>query len=298
MSTAIALPPSPIDANRRGIVAMAIAMTLFIVNDALIKLAAETLPAGQAILIRGAFATILALIAVLAMGHARALPQITNPHVLVRATLDVLCTFGYLIALFNMPISIATAINMATPLAICVLAVLLLREHVGWRRWSAVMAGFAGVLLIIRPTPEGLNWWALLAFGATVLNGARDVYTRRIGGEIPSIVITLSTALGVTLCAAVVVAIEGWQPVAWREFGLLAAASLFLASGYHLVIVAMRAGEVSLVGAFRYTGMLGALALGYGVWGETPDLLSWLGIALLVGAGLYILHRERVRARG
>ncbi len=277
---------------------MAVAMTLFIVNDALIKLAAETLPAGQAILIRGAFATILALIAVLAMGHARALPQITNPHVLVRATLDVLCTFGYLIALFNMPISIATAINMATPLAICVLAVLLLREHVGWRRWSAVMAGFAGVLLIIRPTPEGLNWWALLAFGATVLNGARDVYTRRIGSEIPSIVITLSTALGVTLCAAVVVAIEGWQPVAWREFGLLAAASLFLASGYHLVIVAMRAGEVSLVGAFRYTGMLGALVLGYGVWGETPDLPSWLGIALLVGAGLYILHRERVRARG
>jgi len=276
---------------------MAIAMTLFIINDALIKLAAETLPAGQAILLRGGFATALAFAAVLAMGHARALPRLTDPHVLIRASLDVLCTFGYLIALFNMPISIATAINMATPLAICVLAVLLLREHVGWRRWSAVAAGFAGVLLIIRPTPDGLDGWALLAFAATVMNGARDVYTRRIDGSVPSIVITLSTALFVTLFACVVVAIEGWQPVAWRELGLLAAASLFLASGYHLVIVAMRAGEVSLIGAFRYTGMLGALVIGYTVWNEVPDLLSWLGIALLVGAGLYILHRERVRAR-
>ena len=276
---------------------MAIAMTLFIINDALIKLAAETLPAGQAILMRGAFATALAFSAVLAMGHARALPRLTDRHVLIRASLDVLCTFGYLIALFNMPISIATAINMATPLAICVLAVLLLREHVGWRRWSAVAAGFAGVLLIIRPTPDGLDWWALLAFAATVMNGARDVYTRRIDGDVPSIVITLSTALGVTLVAGIVVAIEGWQPVGWRELGLLATASLFLASGYHLVIVAMRAGEVSLIGAFRYTGMLGALVIGYTVWNEVPDLLSWLGISLLVGAGLYILHRERIRAR-
>ena len=276
---------------------MSIAMTLFIVNDALIKLAAEALPAGQAILLRGAFATALTFAAVLAMGHARALPRLIDPHVLVRASLDVLCTFGYLIALFNMPISIATAINMATPLAICVLAVLLLREHVGWRRWSAVAAGFAGVLLIIRPTPDGLDWWALLAFAATVMNGARDVYTRRIDSSVPSIVITLSTALGVTLFAGIVVAIEGWQPVDWRAFGLLATASLFLASGYHLVIVAMRTGEVSLIGAFRYTGMLGALVIGYTVWHEVPDLLSWLGIALLVGAGLYILHRERIRAR-
>jgi drug/metabolite transporter (DMT)-like permease len=291
------LPSDPADANRRGIIAMSAAMTVFIVNDALIKLAAESLPAGQAICIRGIFATIMAFAAVLAMGHARALPRLANPHVVLRATLDVLGTFGYLVALFNMPISIATAINMSAPLAICVLAVFLLRETVGWRRWSAVLAGFAGVLLIIRPTPDGLNGWALLAFGATVLNGARDIYTRRIGLDVPSIVITLATALGVTLFAAVIAIIEGWRPMAWREVGLLAAASLFLAVGYHLVIVAMRAGEASLIGAFRYTGLLGALLIGYTVWHEVPDAPAWCGILLLVGAGLFILHRERVRAR-
>lgn len=296
MSTAT-LPSHPADANRRGIIAMSGAMTVFIVNDALIKLAAESLPAGQAICIRGIFATTLAFIAVLAMGHARALPQLANPHITIRTTLDVLGSFGYLVALFHMPISIATAINMAAPLAICVLAVFLLREAIGWRRWSAVLVGFAGVLLIIRPTPEGLNAWALLAFGSTVLNGARDIYTRRISLQVPSIVITLGTALGVTLAGAVVATIEGWQPVSWREMGLLATASLFLAIGYHFVIVAMRAGEVSLIGAFRYTGLLGALIIGYTVWGEVPDPLAWCGIVLLVGAGLYILHRERIRAR-
>jgi drug/metabolite transporter (DMT)-like permease len=295
MSTA-AVPSHPAsEANRRGIIAMSAAMTVFIVNDTLIKIAAETVPAAQAICIRGIFATLLCFAAVLAMGHARSLPHVAAPHVMVRAFLDVLGTFGYLVALFNMPISIATAINMAAPLAICVLAVFWLHETVGWRRWSALVAGFLGVLLIVRPTPSGLDWWALLAFGATVLNGARDIYTRRIGLEVPSIIITLSTALGVTLFAGAVAAIEGWQPLTWREFSLLASAALFLALGYHLVIVAMRAGEASLIGAFRYTGLLGALVIGYLLWDEVPDILSWLGIALLVGAGLYILHRERVR---
>jgi drug/metabolite transporter (DMT)-like permease len=239
----------------------------------------------------------LCFAAVLAMGHARDLPRVVDPHVMVRAFLDVLGTFGYLVALFNMPISIATAINMAAPLAICVLAVFWLNEVVGWRRWSAVIVGFVGVLLIIRPTPAGLDWWALLAFGATVLNGARDIYTRRIGMDVPSIVITLATALGVTLFAGIVATIEGWRTLMWRELVLLSSASLFLALGYHLVIVAMRAGEVSLIGAFRYTGLLGALVIGYLRWDEVPDTMSWLGIALLVGAGLYILHRERVRSR-
>ena len=297
MSSAIALSPAATDANRRGIIAMSAAMTVFIVNDALIKLAAESLPAAQAIFVRGVFATALAFAAVLALGHARDLPRLANPPVMFRGLLDVLGTFGYLVALFNMPISIATAINMAAPLAICVLAVVWLREHVGWRRWSAIAAGFVGVLIIIRPTPQGLDWWALLAFAATVLNGARDIYTRRIGLEVPSIIITLSTALSVTLFAGLVAAIEGWQPVAPRELGYLGAASLFLALGYHLVIVAMRAGEVSLIGAFRYTGLLGAVVIGYTVWDEVPDVPAWFGIALLVGAGLYILHRERVRAR-
>jgi drug/metabolite transporter (DMT)-like permease len=172
-----------------------------------------------------------------------------------------------------------------------------LHETVGWRRWSAVLVGFLGVLLIIRPTPEGLNAWALLAFAATLLNGARDINTRRIGLEVPSIVITLGTALGMTVAGAVVATIEGWRPLAWREVGLLATASLFLALGYQFVIVAMRAGEASLIGAFRYTGLLGALIIGYTVWNEVPDTLAWCGIVLLVGAGLYILHRERVRRR-
>ncbi|MGE0421966.1 MAG: DMT family transporter [Reyranellaceae bacterium] len=284
-------------ANRRGIALMSSAMSVFIVNDMLIKIVGESLPASQVIGLRGLMASLWIGVVMLASTPVRELRWLLEPHLLGRCVLDVVGTFTYIWALFALPIATATAINMSTPIFITLMAVLWLRESVGWRRWSAVAAGFLGVMLIVRPSPEGLNWWALLAFGATGVHAFRDVYTRRIPGGIPSIVITFANALSVGLFGCAMALIDAWQPMGWRQWAYLGAASLFLAIGYQCVVMAMRAGEASVIGAFRYSGLVWAVIIGWAVWGHVPDPLTWSGMALLVGAGLYIVHRERVRAR-
>jgi drug/metabolite transporter (DMT)-like permease len=288
---------SVLAANRRGIIFMSLAMSVFIVNDTLIKIASETMPAGQVVGIRGMLAALWIAPVLLASTPVRELRWLGEPHLLGRCTLDIIGTFSYLLALFALPIATATAINMSTPLFITVMAVLWLGESVGWRRWSAVAAGFIGVLLIVRPSSEGLNWWALLAFGATGLHAFRDIYTRRISAAVPSIVITFANALSVGLFGCAMSAIDEWQPMGWREWALLGSSSLFLAIGYHWVVLAMRAGEASVIGAFRYGGLVWAVIIGWVVWHQIPEPLTWAGMALLVGAGLYIVHREHVRAR-
>lgn len=286
-----------INENRRGILGMIASMVLFICNDALIKHVSESLPTGQIIFLRGLSATLLIATMAVALGAWRQMPAVFDRPVLARAAIDSLGTFLYLLALFNMPIANVTAVNLSVPLMLTVCAAFLLREQVGWRRWSAVVAGFVGVLLVVQPAAAGFNWFALVALAATATHAARDLLTRRIRAGIPSIIVTLSTAIVVTIAAAAVSAIEGWQPLPMRELTLLIVASAFLSGGYYLVIDCMRHGELSVVAPFRYTAMLWALLLGYLVWGDVPNLLAWFGIALLVGSGLYIFHREQVRRR-
>ena len=279
--------------NRRGALAMAGAMALIIVNDAMIKLASETLPAAETIAIRGAFATLWILLALLATGQGRQIHHCIERRTLWRGVLDVASTFSYLLALFRMPLAEATAINMAAPLIMVMFAVVFLRENVRWQRWAAVLAGFAGMLLVVRPGGSSFTSWAGLCFAGTVLNAARDVYTRRISNRVPSLVITFTTASAVTVASVVITMLQGWQPVAAKEALLLAGASGFLAGAYYLMIVAMRLGEASVVGGFRYSGLPAAALLGWAVWGYLPDAVSITGMAVLVAAGLYLLNHER-----
>lgn len=287
----------PTSENRRGIAGMVAGMALFMCNDALIKHVSEGLPTGQIIFLRGLAATCLIAALALALGAWRQLPGVLNGPVLMRACIDSLGTFLYLVALFNMPLANVTAINLAVPLMLTVCAAFILRERVRWRRWSAVIVGFAGVLLVVQPGATGFNWFALWALAATAAHAARDLLTRRIRSGIPSVIVTLSTAVVVTVAASVFSAIEGWAPLSWRQLLLLIAASAFLSGGYYMVIECMRHGELSVVAPFRYTAILWALLLGYLVWGDVPNALAWTGIALLVGSGLYIFHREQVRRR-
>jgi drug/metabolite transporter (DMT)-like permease len=121
--------------------------------------------------------------------------------------------------------------------------------------------------------------------------------TRTIDRSIPSLLITFSTAVAVTLLSGLWSLQQEWRPASWQSLGFLAAASVFLSIGYFMLTIAMRAGEMSVIAPFRYVGLLFALLLGFIVWGDMPNTLAWAGIALLVGAGLYVLHSERSRAR-
>lgn len=284
-------------ANRRGIALMTCAMAVFITNDALVKYVSQTLSAMQLIFIRGVFASALLLAVTHAMGATRSLGDLRLRPVLVRSGLDAVATTTFLTALFHLPIANATAINLATPLFITLFAMLALGERVGPLRWLTIATGFGGVLLVVQPSVQGFNGYALLCVLAAVLHAARDTSTRYIPASVPSILITLSTSVAVTALAGLLSIAEGWRPMGGRELGLLAASSVLMAAGYNLLISSMRAGDMSVVAPFRYTGLLYALVLGYAVWGDVPNALAWAGIALLVSAGLYMLHSERARTR-
>jgi drug/metabolite transporter (DMT)-like permease len=282
-------------ANRRGILCMAGAMACFIVNDAFIKFVSQTLPTAQMIFIRSVMVTMIIFAAARASGalaHAR---DAVDGRVMRRAAVDAMATLLYLAALVHLPIANATAINLAAPLFITVFAVLFMAERVGLSRWLAIGAGFAGVVMVIQPSAAGFNAWGLLSLAATVLHAARDLMTRRLPQSIPSLLITLTTAVAATLFSGLWTLTQGWKPVNLTQFLLVLCAAFFVAAGFYLITAAMRAGELSVIGAFRYTGLLVALVLGYAIWGDVPNALAWGGIALIIGSGLYILQGERRR---
>jgi drug/metabolite transporter (DMT)-like permease len=242
-------------------------------------------------------ASALVLLVAHRLGALRQAGAVLNPRVALRGAVDACATMMYLLSLFQLPIGNATAINLAAPLFMTVFAVLFMGERAGMARWSAVVLGFAGVLCVVQPSGEGFNAWALLCLLGTLFHAMRDLMTRRVDPAIPSIIITLATALAVTVLAGCLTLLSGWQAFALRDLALLGVAAAFLASGYFLLVQCMRAGEVSLTAPFRYTAVLFAMLLGYAIWDEVPSGWAWLGVALLVGSGLYMLHSERGRTR-
>jgi drug/metabolite transporter (DMT)-like permease len=284
---------SPAAANRRGILCMVGAMASFVSNDALVKFASQSMPSAQLIFIRGVMVVLLVLAVTHAMGLSARIPEIRRGWPVARAVVDAIATMLYLSSLFFLPIGNATAINLATPLVMAVFAALFMSERVRGARWLAIFAGFTGVLLVIQPSASGFNGYALLCLLGTLFHAARDLMTRRIDPGVPSILITLATAVAVVILSGVLSLAQGWQPFGWFEFALLALASVFLFAGYYLIISSMRQGEMTLIAPFRYSGLLVALVLGYVVWSEVPNALAWSGIALLIGSGLFVLHNEK-----
>ena len=282
--------------NSRGILAMSASVVAFVFNDAMVKLAAETMPAVQAIGVRGIFATLWCGLALLLTGSWRRLSGAVHPKVVQRALLEATASFLFFIALFHIPFAIATAVNLSTPLIVTVLAVLILKENVRWRRWSAVIMGFVGVLLVIQPRPGDINAWTWMVLLASVAGAARDVLSRFLPASLPTLVVSFTTAIVVATGGCAWALIEGWQPMTGSALGLLLVSSLLLALAYQLVILALRSrAGFSVMASFRYASILWALAIGYVVWGDVPNALALFGIAMIVGAGLYILQRERLR---
>lgn len=270
-------------------------MAGFVVNDAIVKHVSEGMPSAQLIFLRGVLASLLVLGMACALGVRRQLRHALQPRVASRAAVDACATVMYLLSLFHLPLGNATAINLAAPLFMVVFAVWFLKERPGAARWLAVAVGFAGVLCVVQPRSDGFNAWALLCLAGTLFHATRDLLTRRIDPAIPSIVVTLSTAVAVTLLSGAMSLAQGWQPFAPVQLAWLAAASVFLVAGYFLIIQCMRQGEVSLTAPFRYAALLFAVVLGYLVWGDVPNAWAWCGIALLVGSGLYVVHDQRGR---
>jgi drug/metabolite transporter (DMT)-like permease len=293
----IALPAHDRPDNIRGILAMLGAMAVFVLNDTLVKIAAASLPPGQAIFMRGVFTTLFCAVLVHRSRVHWALPHALSPRILLRAAADVGGTILFLSALVRMPIGDVFGILQFTPLAITAAAAIFLGAKVGWRRWSATAIGLVGVLLIVKPGGAHSSPWALLVVLAMLCGVARDLLTRSVPTSIPSIIIVCASTAVVTLVSLGFAVFETWTWPASTTTLILVGASTALLAGQYWLVAAMRMGEIAVIAPFRYSIILWAILSGYVVWRETPDFASWVGIAVVTAAGLYTFLREQKLAK-
>ena len=277
----------------QGITAIVVSQFVFLLNDTLIKLTSEALPTGEIIFLRGVFCAILVGAVAVWLGLHRIAARVFHAMVVWRLVGELGGTLSYLIALFHMPIANATIIFQAVPLSATAGAALFLGEAVGWRRWVAIAVGFAGVVLVIRPGLAGFDAFGLAVLVSVLFVTLRDLSTRAMPTAIPTLPVTLAMAIAVSIMGLVLGFTEDWLWPRWSDFGRLAGASLFVAIGYFTAIAAMRLGTISVTAPFRYVAVVFAIALGFFVWGDVPDRLTLIGSAVIVGAGLYTLYRER-----
>jgi drug/metabolite transporter (DMT)-like permease len=283
--------------NSRGALLMALAMAAFTCNDALVKSVTSELSIPQIMAVRGVMATALIYGVSVYMGVHLSLKAVLKPLVLLRTAFELGATLTFLTALAHIEFAAMSSIMQALPLVVTLGAAVFFGEPVGWRRWTAIGVGFAGVLLIVRPGPEGFTPIALLAVIACCFTAARDLTTKRISTEIPTLTVTFFTSLANTvLGAALIVPMGGWDPVSTYALGHLALASVLVFAGYQAVIKAMRSGEISFIAPFRYTGLLWGLVIAVLAFDEHPNAYMLTGAAIVIGSGLYTFYRERKRS--
>jgi drug/metabolite transporter (DMT)-like permease len=283
--------------NIIGIIAMCAAMALFVANDTLIKLAAKELPTHQILFLRGLFASALISAAVVQQGLHRNLAGLANPLVLARCLIEVFVAYTFIGALSVLALADINAILLLSPLMITVIAALVLKETVRWRRWSAVLVGFAGMLLVVKPGGSTFQAAALLALLSTTGVAVRDVMTRKIPADIPTLIVAASGIVIMTITGGLLSLASPWAPVSSQTLLYLAGAAIMVLLGNVAIIMAFRDVDISAVSPFRYTLIVWAVIAGILVFGDMPTPTAWLGIGLIVSSGLYTLYRESVAAR-
>lgn len=279
--------------NVKGILAMLASAAGFVANDATIKLVTEELPNGQIIFLRGLCATALMGLITSNMRGWRSPKVLLRPAMILRLFAAAVATLFVVASLRYLPLSTTNAVIQVSPLIVTAGAALLLGAHVGWRRWTASLIGLAGVLMIIKPGSSSFDSSAWLALVCLAAASTRDLTTRFIDHSVPSILVTFATSAVITVCGLALLPFESWVVPTPRALWQLLFASCCLFVAYHFGIVAMRTGEIPVVAPFRYASIVLALILGFAVWGHVPDVLSLIGMAVVVMAGLFLLFNER-----
>lgn len=273
---------------------MVLAMAAFALEDMFVRLSSTTLPAGEVLLLFGIGGMTIFIILTLRRGEKIFHKAILSRPLLIRMTCEAIGRVFFTLALMLTPISSASAILQATPLVVVMGAVIFFGEKIGWRRWTAILFGFMGVLLIIKPGLSGFDPLSILALIGMLGFAGRDLATRAATPELSNIqlsvygfFILIPTGLAMlfyTGGAVVPDALSTVYIMGTITFGSLA---------YYALTVAMRTGDISIVTPFRYTRMVFALAVGVIVFAERPDWITLLGVTIIISGGIYTLLRNR-----
>lgn len=270
---------------------MIAAALLLTLNDATSKWLTETYSVWQVIAARQFF-SLLVIVPYVHFAAGWDAVSVTNRTGMALRAACFVATTGFIVSSFSLlPLALVTAIAFSSPIFVVAFSHLFTSEKVGIRRWMAVLAGFLGVLVIVRPGAAGFEWMLLLPVCAALSAGFRDVVTRGLSRTESSISILLWSNLAVIAFAGAAAALDGWQEVSAKAAGFLLLNGLLNAGAHFLIIESLRLGEASLVAPFRYSGLIWATILGLLIWGEFPGGWTLAGAVLLVGSGVYIIER-------
>ena len=275
---------------------MSINMLAFVVNDAFMKFLFIDISIYQAIFLRGVITIpMLALMAVYRNQITFSVNRSDWKYIWLRVAGEVGAAVFFLSALAQIPLANVTAILQAVPLTVTMAAALFLRETVGWRRWFAIIIGFLGVTIIVRPGVEGFSVYSLYAIAAVFCVTIRDIATRKLSKDVPTSLVAMITGVAITLYGAIMLPSVVWVTLTGTHWFLLILAAIAIVFGYVFSVLAMRTGETSFIAPFRYTAMIWAIGLGIILFNDWPDNLTLLGTTIVIATGIYSFHREKVR---
>ena len=281
-----------------AIVCMLCGAAILTLNDALIKGLAETYPTGELLFIRGIFVWPWILIFAWRSGGLASLRIHNVKGQALRGICVIASAFLFINGLRHLTLADAIAVSFTGPLFITAMAPLLLGEKVGWRRWMAVILGFAGVVFMLRPGGEVLQWAIVFPLGAAICGGMRDLITRRIAGTETTVAVLAVTTTVVLLAGLATAPFTEWVLPRLTEIVTFAISGALIAVAHTLMIEAFRRGEATLVAPFKYSSLLWATTFGFLMFGDLPDRWTIAGASIIVLAGLYVFYREAQLGRG
>jgi len=282
--------------NTKGVIFMMASMFGFVVNDTFMKSLFITYPIVEITFLRALFCLPLLFIAMKLKGvtflnQSRASWNL----MMLRGFAEVMATISFLYALKHLPLPNVTAIIQVLPLTVTMAAALFLNDHVGMRRWTAIIIGLIGVMIVIKPGTEGFSSYSYYAVLSVIFVTMREMVTRKLPAEVPSVLVTFVTVIGVTIMSAVALPFVSLKALDASAVMLVFSASIAIFFGYLFSTMAMRVGEISLVSQFRYTGMIWAILLGYAIFNDIPATNTIIGVLIIVASGLYAFHRKRIK---
>ncbi|MEM7424959.1 MAG: DMT family transporter [Pseudomonadota bacterium] len=280
--------------NRFAIILMAAAMTFLAANDAVLKHVGASMPVGQMMVVRG-----IALVAFLYAGCRLGSQEVTLASLVHRWSIsrgigEICATYLFIYSLTILPIAVATTIVFCFPIFLTALSGPLFGERVGIWRWTAVIVGFLGVLVVTAPGTDAWQWVYLMPLGAAVFVTLRDVSTRYVAPHISSGSVTMTTAIAVIIAGLFSIPF-GWIPLTGSSVSWLTLCAALIGISFFTYVLAVRTGELSLIAPVQYVVILWALFFGGVFWGEAPGLRELCGGAMIIFSGLLILYRERVQ---
>ena len=282
--------------NTKGVIFILVSMFGFVVNDTLMKSLFITFPLVEIIFLRALFCLLPLFIAIKIQRVAIVNYSRTSwSLMLLRGFAEVMATLTFLNALKHLPLPNVTAIIQILPLTVTMAAALFLNERVGLKRWTAIVIGFIGVMIVIKPGTEGFSSYSYYAVLSVIFVTMREIVTRKIPAEVPAIMITFITALSVGITATICLPFITLKALDTTAFMLVWSAGMAIFVGYFFSIKSMRIGEISFVSQFRYTAMIWAVLLGYFVFNDIPAQNTIIGALIIVASGLYAFHRKRLK---